>query len=58
MSADGASLAPALGSAVDSSFGLIVIGAGINGAAIAREAALSGIKVLLLERGDIARRHE
>jgi glycerol-3-phosphate dehydrogenase len=54
MSADGASLAPAFDSAVDSSFGLIVIGAGINGAAIAREAALSGIKVLLLERGDLA----
>ena len=32
---------------------LIVIGAGINGAAIAREAALAGIKVLLVERGDI-----
>jgi glycerol-3-phosphate dehydrogenase len=32
---------------------LIVIGAGINGAAIAREAALAGIKVLIVERGDI-----
>jgi glycerol-3-phosphate dehydrogenase len=31
-----------------------VIGAGINGAAVAREAALSGLKVLLLERGDVA----
>ena len=30
-----------------------MIGAGINGAAIAREAALGGIKVLLVERGDI-----
>ena len=37
----------------DSTFDLIVIGAGINGAAIAREAALGGIKVLLVERGDI-----
>jgi glycerol-3-phosphate dehydrogenase len=50
MSAAGASLAPAF----DSSFDLIVVGAGINGAAIAREAALSGLKVLLLDRGDIA----
>jgi glycerol-3-phosphate dehydrogenase len=32
---------------------LIVIGAGINGAAIAREAALGGIKTLLVERGDV-----
>jgi glycerol-3-phosphate dehydrogenase len=32
---------------------LIVIGAGINGAAIAREAALAGIKTLIVERGDI-----
>jgi glycerol-3-phosphate dehydrogenase len=32
---------------------LIVIGAGINGAAIAREAALAGFKVLIVERGDI-----
>jgi glycerol-3-phosphate dehydrogenase len=32
---------------------LIVIGAGINGAAIAREAALSGLEVLLVERGDV-----
>jgi len=46
MSADGASL--------DLRFDLIVIGAGINGAAVAREAALSGVKVLLLERGDVA----
>jgi glycerol-3-phosphate dehydrogenase len=35
------------------SYDLIVIGAGINGAAIAREAALSGNSVLLLERDDI-----
>ena len=32
---------------------LIVIGAGINGAAIAREAALHGLAVLLLEQGDL-----
>jgi len=36
----------------DSRFDLIVIGGGINGAAIAREAALAGIAVLLLERDD------
>lgn len=32
---------------------LIVIGAGVNGAAVAREAALSGLRVLLLDRGDV-----
>jgi len=37
----------------EGSYELIVIGAGINGAAIAREAALGGIKTLLVERGDI-----
>jgi glycerol-3-phosphate dehydrogenase len=36
----------------DSQFDLIVIGGGINGAAIAREASLSGVSVLLLERDD------
>ena len=35
-------------------YDLIVIGAGINGAAVAREAALSGLNVLLLERNDIS----
>ena len=33
---------------------LIVIGAGINGAGIARDAALRGLRVLLLDKGDIA----
>jgi len=33
-------------------FDLIVIGGGINGAAITREAALHGLRVLLLERDD------
>src|SRR5688572_26905886 len=37
----------------ESRYELIVIGAGINGAAIAREAAVGGIKTLLVERGDI-----
>jgi glycerol-3-phosphate dehydrogenase len=32
---------------------VIVVGAGINGAAIAREAALQGLTTLLLDRGDI-----
>jgi glycerol-3-phosphate dehydrogenase len=40
-------------SQADATFELIVIGAGINGAAIAREAALAGLKVLLVERDDI-----
>ena len=34
-------------------YDLIVIGAGINGAAVAREAALLGRKVLLVEQGDV-----
>jgi glycerol-3-phosphate dehydrogenase len=34
-------------------YDLIVIGAGINGAAVAREAALAGLTVLLLEQGDL-----
>jgi glycerol-3-phosphate dehydrogenase len=33
---------------------LIVIGAGINGAAIAREAALSGLRTLVIERADLS----
>jgi glycerol-3-phosphate dehydrogenase len=38
----------------EAEYELIVIGAGINGAAIAREAAVAGIKTLIVERGDIA----
>jgi glycerol-3-phosphate dehydrogenase len=34
-------------------FDAIVIGAGINGAGIARDAAVRGLKVLLLDKGDI-----
>jgi glycerol-3-phosphate dehydrogenase len=37
----------------EAEYELIVIGAGINGAAIAREAAVAGIKTLIVERGDI-----
>ncbi|HXS80462.1 MAG TPA: FAD-dependent oxidoreductase, partial [Gammaproteobacteria bacterium] len=40
--------------AAHAEYELIVIGAGINGAAIAREAAVAGIKTLIVERGDIA----
>ena len=36
-----------------SDFDLIIIGAGINGAGIARDASRRGLKVLLLDKGDI-----
>lgn len=39
---------------VDQSYDLIVIGAGINGAGIARDAAMRGLSVLLLDKTDIA----
>jgi glycerol-3-phosphate dehydrogenase len=35
-------------------FDFIVIGAGINGAGIARDAALRGLRVLILDKGDVA----
>src|ERR687894_1775402 len=38
----------------DYPFDLIVIGAGINGAGIARDAAMRDLKVLLLDKGDIS----
>ncbi|HEX7292681.1 MAG TPA: FAD-dependent oxidoreductase, partial [Conexibacter sp.] len=34
-------------------FDLIVIGAGINGAGIARDATLRGLSVLLVDKGDV-----
>lgn len=34
-------------------FDVIVVGAGINGAGIARDAALRGLRVLLLDKGDV-----
>jgi glycerol-3-phosphate dehydrogenase len=37
----------------DQPFDLLVIGAGINGAGIARDAALRGLRVLLVDKGDI-----
>src|ERR687884_1489197 len=36
------------------SFDVIVVGAGINGAGIARDAAMRGLKVLLLDKEDIS----
>ncbi|MBA2278793.1 MAG: glycerol-3-phosphate dehydrogenase [Chloroflexia bacterium] len=39
---------------LDQPFDLIVIGAGINGTGIARDAALRGLRVLLLDKTDIA----
>jgi len=42
---------PAKGAALQ--FDVIIIGAGINGAGIARDAAIRGLKVLLLDKGDI-----
>ena len=38
----------------DQPFDLIVVGAGINGAGIARDAAMRGLRVLVLDKGDIA----
>jgi glycerol-3-phosphate dehydrogenase len=35
-------------------FDLIIIGAGINGAGVARDAAMRGLRVLLLDKGDIS----
>jgi glycerol-3-phosphate dehydrogenase len=35
-------------------YDLLIIGGGINGAAIAREAVLNGLSVLLVEKGDLA----
>ena len=37
----------------DTEFDLIVVGAGINGAGIARDAAMRGLKVLLVDKGDV-----
>jgi glycerol-3-phosphate dehydrogenase len=37
-----------------SDFDLLIVGGGINGAAIAREASLNGLRVLLVEKNDLA----
>src|SRR5262247_450389 len=34
-------------------YDLVIVGAGINGAGVARDAAMRGLKVLLLDKGDI-----
>ena len=39
---------------MDDNFDLAVIGGGVNGAGIARDAAGRGAKVVLLEAGDLA----
>ena len=49
----GSSLPPNADQPLDR-FDLIVIGAGINGAGIARDAALRGLRVLVLDKGDVA----
>jgi glycerol-3-phosphate dehydrogenase len=49
----GSSLSPD-GDQPSDRFDLIVIGAGINGAGIARDAALRGLRVLILDKGDVA----
>ena len=41
-------------SASSASYDLLIIGGGINGAGIARDAAGRGLKVLLVEQGDLA----
>src|SRR5690349_24693132 len=38
---------------MNTEFDLIIVGAGINGAGIARDAALRGLKVLLVDKGDL-----
>ncbi len=45
---------PALDSLEDRRFDLIVVGAGVNGAGIARDAAMRGLSVLLLDKGDLS----
>src|SRR5687768_14549202 len=42
-----------VGERVDT-FDLLIVGGGINGAAIARDAAMRGAKVLLVEKDDLA----
>jgi glycerol-3-phosphate dehydrogenase len=44
---------PALATLPDQAFDLVVIGAGINGCGIARDAARRGLRVLLVDKGDI-----
>ncbi|PYS79301.1 MAG: FAD-dependent oxidoreductase, partial [Acidobacteria bacterium] len=39
--------------AISANYDAIIIGAGINGCGIARDAATRGLRVLLLDKGDI-----
>jgi len=47
-------LPASLASSLIPAFDVIVIGAGINGVGIARDAAMRGLRVLLLDKGDMA----
>jgi glycerol-3-phosphate dehydrogenase len=38
---------------MNTEFDVIIIGAGINGAGIARDAAMRGLRVLLIDKGDV-----
>ena len=38
---------------MNTDFDVVIVGAGINGAGIARDAAMRGLKVLLIDKGDI-----
>ncbi|HET6893569.1 MAG TPA: FAD-dependent oxidoreductase, partial [Pyrinomonadaceae bacterium] len=42
-----------VGKISEAPFDVIIIGAGINGAGIARDAAMRGLRVLLLDKGDL-----
>src|SRR3954469_533672 len=42
------------GSRMDTDFDLLVVGGGVNGAGIARDAAGRGLRVLLVEQDDLA----
>ena len=44
---------PAAAETARRDYDLIVVGAGINGAGVARDAAMRGLRVLLLDRGDV-----
>jgi len=46
--------APQSSSVLSTEFDLLIIGGGINGAGIARDAAGRGLRVLLVEKGDLA----
>jgi glycerol-3-phosphate dehydrogenase len=48
------SRANALRAAGEGAFDLVVVGAGVNGAGIARDAAMRGLSVLLLDKGDVS----